>query len=104
MPWLPRRQPGGSFVDDDGNHHEGMIEAVFDAEITLGCDPAAANLCPGKPVSRGQMASFLVRALGSRGATFEDDDGSTHEAAINALAAAGITNGCARTCSAHWTR
>jgi hypothetical protein len=40
-------QPGGTFVDDDGNHHEGMIEAVFGAEITLGCDPGASNLyCP----------------------------------------------------------
>ncbi len=90
-------QPGGSFVDDDGNHHEGMIEAVFDAGITLGCDPAASNLyCPGKLVTRGQMASFLVRSLGLSGGAdaFEDDDGSTHETAINALAAAGITNGC----------
>ena len=43
------------------------------------------------------MASFLVRASGLSGGAdvLEDDDGSTHEAAINALAAAGITNGCA---------
>ena len=91
-------QPGGSFVDDDGNHHEGMIEAIFAAGITLGCDPAADNLyCPGDLVTRGQMASFLVRALELSGGTdaFDDDDGSTHEAAINALAAAGITEGCA---------
>ena len=85
-------------MDDDGNHHEGMIEAVFDAGITNGCDPAATNLyCPGKLVTRGQMASFLVRALGLSGGAdaFDDDDRSTHETAINALAAAGITNGCA---------
>ena len=91
-------QPGGTFVDDDGNHHEGMIEAIFAAGITLGCDPAADNLyCPSDLVTRGQMASFLVRALELSGGSdaFDDDDGSIHETAINALAAAGITEGCA---------
>jgi len=43
------------------------------------------------------MASFLVRALDLPTSTvdaFEDDTGSPHEADINALAAAGITQGC----------
>ena len=43
------------------------------------------------------MAAFLVRALGltDGGSTdFVDDDGSTFEADIEKLAAAGITKGC----------
>lgn len=86
------------FTDTDGNVHEAQIEAIADAGITGGCaGPAdAAAYCPGDPVSRGQMASFLVRALELPGATadaFGDDDGNTHEDAINALADAGITQG-----------
>src|SRR5690606_110402 len=50
-----------------------------------------------RPVTRQQMASFLVRALDLPRTDqdfFVDDNGSVHEADINALAAAGITRGC----------
>jgi hypothetical protein len=43
------------------------------------------------------MASFLVRALSLPASVvdaFTDDNGSIHEADIQALAAAGITFGC----------
>ena len=43
------------------------------------------------------MAAFLVRALDLPAATkdyFTDDDGSSLESAINAMAAAGLTSGC----------
>jgi hypothetical protein len=90
--------PGGSFVDDDGNTHEGSIEAIAAEGITLGCNPPANDrFCPRDPVTRGQMAAFFVRS-GDLPATtrdfFRDDDGTTFEDAINRLAAAGITNGC----------
>ena len=53
--------------------------------------------CPDGAVTRGQMAAFLVRALGlterSTG-VFTDDDGSVFEADIEKLATAGITRGC----------
>ena len=56
--------PGGSFVDDDGNVHEGSIEAIAAAGITFGCDPPANDrYCPDQIVNRGQMAAFLARAL-----------------------------------------
>ncbi|MGA7280180.1 MAG: hypothetical protein WBZ40_00210, partial [Acidimicrobiia bacterium] len=56
--------PGGSFVDDDGNVHEGGIEAIAAAEITQGCNPPANDrYCPDRVVTRGQMAAFLSRAL-----------------------------------------
>ncbi|MDJ0924327.1 MAG: right-handed parallel beta-helix repeat-containing protein [Acidimicrobiia bacterium] len=91
--------PGGSFSDDDGNVHEGYIEAIKAENITSGCNPPLNDrYCPGKSVTRGQMAAFLVRALGlsDDGGKdwFEDDDGLVFEDDINRLAAAGITSGC----------
>ena len=64
--------------------------------ITLGCDDAGTLFCPQSGVRRGQMASFLVRALDLPPGpdAFGDDNGTTHEDAINALAATGITEGC----------
>ena len=53
--------PGGSFIDDDGNLHEGTIEAIAAAGITTGCGPE--QYCPASPVTRQQMAVFLTRAL-----------------------------------------
>jgi len=90
--------PGGSFVDDDGNVHEGGIEAIAAEGITLGCNPPANDrYCPEKTVTRGQMAVFLARAL-DLGPTsndyFIDDETSLFEAGINRLRAAGITQGC----------
>lgn len=92
--------PGGSFVDDDGNVHEPMIEAIAASGITQGCSLAGAPVrryCPDDAVTRGQMAAFLVRAFGLDGApgdSFEDDDWSIFEGDIEALAAAGVTLGC----------
>jgi hypothetical protein len=86
----------GTFDDDDYDRHEPNIEAVAAAGITEGCRPG--EFCPSQRVNRGQMASFLVRALNLPPATrdhFTDDDGTTHEASINAVAEAGITGGCA---------
>lgn len=91
--------PGGTFVDDDTSPHEADIEAVAAAGITRGCNPPANDaFCPDEPVSRGQMAAFLTRALDLEATTtdhFTDDDGQLFEDEINRLAAAGITQGCA---------
>ncbi len=90
--------PGGTFSDDNGNIHEGNIEAIAARGITKGCNPPGNDLyCPGSSVTRGEMAAFLVRAMGLPAAAtdfFSDDDGSVFEADINRLAAAGITKGC----------
>lgn len=88
--------PGGTFLDDDGNIHEGMIEAIAAEGITLGCDVVGPLYCPKAEVPRDQMASFLARALelpDSATNWFDDDDGNTHEANINKVADAGITLG-----------
>jgi glucose/arabinose dehydrogenase len=90
--------PGGTFTDDDGNTHEGAIEAISAEEITRGCNPPFGDrYCPEEPVTRGQMAAFLRRALNlapSNQDFFSDDDNSTFEADINAIAQDGITKGC----------
>ena len=44
-----------------GNVHHDSILALAGAGITLGC--GGGNFCPDDPVTRAQMASFLVRAL-----------------------------------------
>ncbi len=87
------------FDDISGSVHYDDILYIADQGITKGCNPPLNSLyCPDNTVSRGQMAAFLVRALGlTDGAAtdqFTDDDGSVFEADINKLAAAGITNGC----------
>ena len=56
------------FTDDDGSVFESDIEKLAHAGITLGCNPPAnTRFCPDDPVTRGQMAAFLVRALGAVG-------------------------------------
>ena len=88
----------GRFLDEDGSIFEMEIEKLAAAGITKGCDPPSnLRFCPDDPVTRGQMAAFLVRALGlsATGSTdFTDDDGSVFEADIEKLATAGITRGC----------
>jgi hypothetical protein len=84
------------FTDDDGPH-EDAINRMAEAGITTGC--AATRFCPDGVVNRGSMASFLARAMGlppSGGNQFNDDTGA-HEDAINRIAEAGITAGCAAT-------
>jgi hypothetical protein len=86
------------FIDDAGTAHEDNINRVADAAITSGCSETA--FCPSDPVTRGQMASFLARALAlpaADGDHFTDDAGTAHEDAINRIAEAGITSGCTAT-------
>ncbi|MEA2001883.1 MAG: VanW family protein [Actinomycetota bacterium] len=90
--------PGGSFVDDNNSVHEGSIEALAAAGITVGCNPPTNDrFCPSHAVTRAEMATFIVRGidLGEASVTpFSDTAGSVHEPAINTIAAAGITRGC----------
>lgn len=87
--------PTDWFADDNGITHEADIDALAAAGITLGC--GAGRFCPGQLIDRAEMAGLVARALDLphvEGDTFADDDGITHEADIERLAAAGITNGC----------
>lgn len=86
----------GAFRDVNGGTHAAAIRAIALAGVTQGCAPEL--FCPERQVTRGQMASFLTRALDlppASGGRFADTSGSPHRAAIDSLAAAGITSGCA---------
>lgn len=86
----------GEFRDVGPGTHAAAIKAIALHGVTQGC--AAELFCPTRQVTRAQMATFIVRArnLAPAGRDyFTDDTGSSHEAAINSLAAAGIANGCA---------
>jgi hypothetical protein len=87
------------FTDTGTSVHAANIDALAAAGITKGCNPPTNNhFCPTQAVTRGQMAAFLVRALGLNGdldgSRFVDDDGSVFELDIERLAGAGITKGC----------
>src|SRR5690606_17018969 len=86
-----------SFKDTKGSPHAADIAALAAAGITKGCNPPKNDrFCPDQPVTRAQMATFLVRALNLKSAKsgFSDTKGNVHAADIAALAAAGITKGC----------
>ncbi len=94
-------EPGGApapssvFADIGTSVHAANILQLAELGITGGC--AAGLYCPEDPVTRAQMATFLVRALdlpAHDDDTFDDDNGSVHEANIQALANAQITLGC----------
>jgi predicted outer membrane repeat protein len=98
---LPTGAPD-AFHDDDGSTHEAAINALAAAGIVEGFDDGTYR--PGDPVRRDQMASFLLRThdyisivtLPAGADAFDDDEpGNVHEAAINALAAAGVIEGTA---------
>jgi hypothetical protein len=90
--------PGGTFVDDDGSVHEPAIEALVATGITSGCSTVGPRFCPDAPVTRGQMAAFLRRALQLPpppvGAGFVDMAGSVFGDDVASVAEAGITRGC----------
>ena len=56
--------PNQPFGDVADTIHRDDIAALAFAGITKGCNPPANDrFCPGNPVSREQIASFLARAL-----------------------------------------
>jgi len=89
------------FRDDTGNIHEASINRLAEARLVSGV--GAGRYAPSSPVSRAQMATFLVRAFEYRAKqvlttsadSFVDDDGSPHEPNINKAAGAGFTGGTA---------
>lgn len=95
---LPDAAPAG-FADAVGLVFEDDIDKLAAAGITKGCNPPTNDMfCPNASVTRGQMAAFLVRALGymddGGGDLFVDDDGSVFEDQIDKLATANVTKGC----------
>ncbi|MDJ0663512.1 MAG: S-layer homology domain-containing protein [Acidimicrobiia bacterium] len=86
------------FTDDDSSIFEGDINRLRQAGITSGCNADGTKFCPKAPVTRGEMAAFLVRGFGytnpGSGDWFDDDDDSMFEGDIDRLRQAGVTFGC----------
>ena len=88
---------GDNFADvDPAGPHGAAINALADAGIAEGYEDG--DFRPRDPVSRAQMASFLVRAIGlsevAPDGRFEDVVDGPHAGTIHAIAQAGITDGC----------
>ena len=83
------------FTDIKRSKFRKDIAWLYAEGITAGC--SRTKFCPNDRVTRGQMASFLARALHlpkTKKDFFRDDSRSTHEANINRLAKAGLAIGC----------
>ena len=53
------------FVDDGSSLFEESINKLRAADLTVGCNPPTSDLyCPDRSLTRGEMATFLARALG----------------------------------------
>jgi hypothetical protein len=93
--------PADRFPDVSGVHAE-AIDCIGWWGITQGTSDG--RYLPNANVRRDQMASFIARTIVNSGGTlpasppdaFDDDDGNTHELAINQLAAVGIVTGVSR--------
>ena len=94
---LPGAEDAG-FIDTDDSVFSSDVDRLATAAITYGCNPPDNDrFCPEQPVTRGEMAAFLARALAlpdSGADTFTDDHGSVFENAIERIHLAGITLGC----------
>lgn len=89
-----------TFSDTTGHWAEDWIEALKTDQITSGCN--IGLYCPDSPVTRAQMAVFLLKAEhgssyfppDAASSTFGDTVGHWAEDWIEQLALEGITSGC----------
>lgn len=98
---LPTK-PAQPFTDVDGSSHREAIAQM--AELRLVTGTSAGRYEPTAPVTRGQMATLLVRLatrlgveMGAAPDAFADDDGTAHEAQINQAVALGVAQGTGTT-------
>jgi hypothetical protein len=97
----PRGLPDDGFGDVAAtNPHEHAIDCLTFWDVTTGA--SAARYFPQRPVTRAELATFVANVLdrtdrglpASPDDAFRDDESQqTHEAGINALAAAGVVRG-----------
>lgn len=99
-PGLPADAPE-AFPDVDGSVHEDAINALAHLDVVRGFDDGTYR--PSQPVTRAQMASFLINTYEElvgpapmpQRRWFEDTRGSVHEEAAEGLWELGITAGTA---------
>ncbi len=86
-----------SFEDVNGTGHD-AVRALVSEGVVQGCGDGL--LCATDEVTRGQVATMLNNALNLPPAMsieqgrFSDAEGNVHEAAIDAVAAVGLSAGC----------
>ena len=80
--------PPASFVDIAGHNHAPAIDALAAANIAAGCDIGPTRFCPDEPVTRGEMATFVARALGL--VPRIEQDVTRPEARFTAIATGGV--------------
>jgi hypothetical protein len=84
------------FDDVPDNAFAPFINRIYELGITGGC--ATRSFCPNDPVTRGQMAVFLVTALEDAPSDgpdrFNDIANHPFRRFINRIAELGITSGC----------
>ena len=98
----PAPSPSGMFTDvAAGNAFRPFIEELYNDSITAGCLTSPLRYCPDSPVTRGQMAVFIERALGNFSPNpsptdmFGDvPDGHPFKPFIEQLYNDGVTSGC----------
>ena len=87
---------GSTCINDYSSTGYGTaIQWALDEGVGKFCD--ADLYCAYNPIDRGLLATLLARAMNLPPADvdyYDDDDGTTHEANVNRLAAAGIASGC----------
>jgi S-layer family protein len=98
----PSPSPSGMFTDVAPNDpFKPFIEEFYNAGVTSGCVASPLQYCPNSPVTRGQMAVFIEKALGHTAPTPNPTGMFTDVAANNPFKPfieefynAGITSGC----------
>ena len=84
--------PPAGFTDTAGHRHAAAVDALAAARITAGC--GEGRYCPDQPVTRGQMSTFLARALDltARPNAPASDPAPTRELRFTAVSAGGEGN------------
>ena len=100
---LPTANPPTNVFSDVADTHWAVnyINRLYRANITTGCATNPLQYCPGSPVTRAQMAVFLLKSMNypigftppNVQPTFPDTAGHWAEDWIEALKDAGITSG-----------
>lgn len=85
------------FSDDGSSVHESSVNRLAEAGIATGFGDGTFR--PSLPVTREQMATFLVRGfkVPMTAAQRFDDVSGVHQDHINAIASDGLTSGCSQT-------
>jgi hypothetical protein len=94
----PAQAQTNSFIDDDNSRFEPFIETAKAEGLVSGCNPPDnSRICPQQPMTRGDVAIMLARAISAPAPTtdhFVDDQGHPAETAANALMDAGVGTSC----------